>query len=326
MRAEDIAMTNERGIPMNSGERLRTTRRALVGAGLAMGLVAGQRVHAQGTPEASPVAGDGYARPELLVDAAWVENHRDDPSVLVVGLMPADIFTGGAIPGSVQIDWPDLEVTDTSDASLADWQAAVEERLTGLGITRERTVVAYDEGTLFAARLWWVLHYLGHERVHVLNGGLPAWIAAGHDVAMGVPDPVPAETPYLGTAQPEALAQAPEVEAAIGDPGTAIIDARTPDEYAAGHVPGAVNVNYPLNAVPDAPKFWKPASDLKQLYEEAGVTPDRQVIPYCSTGVRSAVTFFSLRLIGYDEVSLFTGSWAEWSLDPDRPVTTGDAP
>ncbi|MBA2469060.1 MAG: sulfurtransferase [Chloroflexia bacterium] len=311
---------------MNPGEPRRSTRRAVLGASLLLGFGTRRHVRAQATPEASPVADAGHARPEMLVDAAWVEDHRDDPAVLVVGLVPAGIFASGAIPGSVQIDWPDLEVTETSDASLAEWQAAVEERLTGLGLTRERTVVAYDEGTLFAARLWWVLHYLGHERVHVLNGGLPAWIAAGHDVATGESAPVPAETPYLGTAQPEALAQVPEVEAGIGDPGTAIIDARTPDEYAAGHVPGAVNINFPLNAEPDAPKFWKPAEDLKRLYGEVGVTPEIRVIPYCSTGVRSAVTFFSLRLIGYGEVSLFTGAWAEWSLDPDRPMTTGDAP
>ncbi|MDQ3657649.1 MAG: sulfurtransferase [Chloroflexota bacterium] len=311
---------------MNRHHPHRSTRRAVLGTGLALGLGGGRAVHAQATPGASPVADTGYARPEMLVDAIWLCDQLDDPSVLAVGLMPAGTFADGAIPGSMQIDWPDLEVTDTSDDSLAAWQATVEDHLTRLGLTRDRTVVAYDEGTLFAARLWWVLHYLGHERVHVLNGGLPAWIEAGYEVATGQPALVAADEPYVGAAQPDALAQVPEVEAAIGDADTVIVDARTPDEYAAGHVPGAVNINYPLNAEPDAPKFWKPAGDLKRLYGEAGVTPDRWVIPYCSTGVRSAVTSFTLWLIGYDDVSLFTGSWAEWTLDPERPVTTGDAP
>jgi len=311
---------------MNRHDRYRSTRRTVIGAGLALGLGGSRAVYAEATPEASPVGDEGYARPEMLVDAAWLHDRLDEPSVLVVGLMPAETFAEGAIPGSVQIDWPDLEVTDTSDASLAAWQATVEGRLTGLGIIRDRTVVAYDEGTLFAARLWWVLHHLGHERAHVLNGGLPAWIGAGYEVATDQPAPVAADEPCAGTTLPDALAQVPEVEAAIGDAGTITVDARTPDEYADGHIPGAVNINFPLNAEPDAPKFWKPASDLKRLYGEAGVTPDRWVIPYCSTGVRSAVTFFSLRLIGYDDVSLFTGSWAEWTLDPDRPVTTGDEP
>jgi thiosulfate/3-mercaptopyruvate sulfurtransferase len=272
------------------------------------------------------VAGGGYARPDLLVDVDWLAEYRDDPDLLVVGLMPADTFAGGSIPGSVQIDWPDLEVTDTSDASLAGWRADVEGQLTALGVTRERTVVAYDEGTLFAARLWWVLHYLGHEQVRVLNGGLPAWTAAGQEVATGEAMPMAAGVAYVGEPRPEVLAQVPEVEAAIGDPGTVLVDARTPDEYAAGHIPGAINVNYPLNAEPDAPRSWKSAADLNRLYGEVGVMPGRRVIPYCSTGVRSAVTFFSLHLTGYDNVALFTGSWAEWSADPGRPVTTGNAP
>lgn len=296
----------------------------MLGASLAMGIGAGRGAHAQST--ASPAPGTDYARPEMLVDTGWLRDRLDDPSVRTVGLMPAETFATGAIPGSVQIDWPDLEVTDTSDASLAEWQAMIEERLTGLGIGRGQTVVVYDEGTLFAARLWWVLHYLGHERVHVLNGGLPAWIAARLEVGTGAPTPVAAAEPYVGTVQPNALAQVPEVEAAIDDPDAVLIDARTPDEYAAGHIPGAVNVNYPLNAEPEAPRFWKPAEDLTRLYAEAGITPDRRVIPYCSTGVRSAVTYFTLHLMGYDSVSLFTGSWAEWILDPERPVTTGDAP
>lgn len=314
---------------MNRHDPYRSTRRTVLGAGLILGAGltrTGLATPADSTPVASPVAGEGYARPEMLVDANWVKDRLNDPSVLLVGLMSAGIFAEGAIPGSVQIDWPDLEVTDTSDASLAEWRAAVEARLTDLGLTRERTVVAYDDGTLFAARVWWVLHYLGHERVHVLDGGLPAWIAAGNETVMDAPEPAPADGPYVSMVRSEALAQVVETETAIGDANTVIVDARTPDEYAAGHVPGAVNLNFPLNAEPEAPKFWKPADALRQLYAEAGVTPDWRVIPYCSTGVRSAVTFFSLRLIGHDDVSLFTGSWEEWILDPERPVTTGDAP
>jgi len=261
----------------------------------------------------------------MLVDASRLRDRLDDPSVRVVGLMQAETFAMGAIPGSGQIDWPDLEVTDTSNAPLADWQATVADHLTRLGLSREQMIVVYDEGTLFAARLWWVLHYLGHEQVHVLDGGLPAWIEAGLDTATEHVAPAVAE-PYAGTIQPDALAQVPDVEAAIGDARTVIVDARTPDEYTAGHIPGAVNLNYPLNAEPDTPRFWKPADDLKRLYAEAGITPDRRVIPYCSTGVRSAVTYFTLRLIGYEDVSLFTGSWAEWVLDPERPVTTGAQP
>lgn len=307
--------------------RAPLSRRRLLGASLAIGFGASHTTFAQATPEASPTADDDYVRPEMLAEVAWLEARANDRDVVVVALTPREEYERGHIPGTRQIDWPALEVTDTSDDSLAAWREQLERTLTELNITQDTTVVAYDEGTLFAARLWWVLHYLGHDDVRVLNGGLPAWQAAGNEVETGAGEPdFPATEPYVGEPQGDAVAQVEEVVASLGNPVVAIVDARTADEYAEGHVPGAVNVNFPLNALPEAPKFWKPAEELRAMYEAAGVTPDKRVIPYCSTGVRSAVTYFTLRLIGYERVSLFTGSWAEWSLEPDLPVTTGDEP
>lgn len=308
----------------------RHTRRQTIhaGIGLGTGMMLNQGAMrpalAQATPEASSGANNGYANAEALVDAAWVENNRDDPSVVVVGFMPLDEFERGHIPGSAQIDYPALEVTDTSDASIADWRDEVGRLLGDLGITPDSTVVAYDEGTLFAARLWWILRYLGHENVTVLNGGMPAWRELGIEAATGPADSPAATKSYAGDPHPDRLAQMQEVESILDDDAVAIVDARTPEEYVEGHIPGAVNLNYPLNALPDPPKLWKPADELLAMYEEVGVTPDLQVIPYCSTGVRSAVTIFTLHLIGYENIALYTGSWMEWGADPDTPKTEGD--
>lgn len=274
---------------------------------------------------ATPTAA-GYAHPEWLAEADWLRDRLGEPGLKVVALTPSEEFDRGHVPGAVTIDWPALEVTDTSDPSLARWRGAVEGHLTRLGITPADTVVIYDDGTLFAARLWWVLDYLGHRDKRILNGGLAAWKAAGGEIeTAGTWVGYSPLTPYRSSPNPDALAQVPAVEAAIGDPAVALVDARAPEEYAAGHVPGAVNLPYTANAAPDAPKVWRPAAELRALYEGAGVTPDKRVIPYCTTGVRSAVTAFTLGLLGYD-VALFTGSWAEWSADPTRPVTTGTAP
>ncbi len=290
------------------------------------GNVAAGQATTGSTPSA---AADRYAHPEMLVDADWLHDHLDDPALRVVALTSAEEFAAAHIPGAGQIDWPALEVTDTSDASIARWHEQVARYVAGLAITPDQTVVVYDDGTLWATRLWWVLHEVGHRDVRVLNGGLAAWQAVGGEVETGPPAPN-AATPPSGTypiePHPDALAQLIEVEAHLGDPAAVIVDARTPAEYAEGHIPGAVNLNYPLNALPDAPKRWKPATELQEMYAALGITPDQLVIPYCSTGVRSAVTFFTLRLIGYDHVALYTGSWKEWGARSDTPKATGSTP
>jgi len=279
---------------------------------------------------ASPVGGSGgYAHPEMLAEAGWLREQLDNPRVRVVALTPADEFASGHIPGAGQIDWPTLEVADTSNASIARWHERVARQLADLAITPEQTVVVYDNGTLWATRLWWVLYEVGHRDVRVLNGGFSAWQTAGGETATGPPDHVvatPAPAPYPVAPMPDALAQLTEVRARLGDSAAAIVDARTPEEYTAGHIPGALNLNYPLNAVPDVPKRWKPAAELREMYSALGISPDQLVIPYCTTGVRSAVTFFTLRLIGYEHVALYTGSWKEWGADPETPKTTGAVP
>jgi thiosulfate/3-mercaptopyruvate sulfurtransferase len=301
-----------------AGHGHRTISRRAVLGGVAAGFVL--------TGLACAAAGqerlEAYAREDLLVDPSWLQQRLDSESLLPVGFMPPDEFAAGHIPGSVQIDWPELELADTSDASVASWETSVAAIVGGLGITLETDVMVYDNGTLFASRLWWVLHYLGHQRLHLLNGGLPAWIEAGDEIAEGEASPTPAD-PYTGSSDPNALAQLDEVLDALDRDDVVFVDARTEAEFSEGHIPGAVNINYPLNAAEAPPRLWLPEDDLLALYENHGVTPDKLVIPYCSSGVRSAVTAFTLHLIGFDRVALYTGSWNEWDTHPDTPKETG---
>jgi thiosulfate/3-mercaptopyruvate sulfurtransferase len=103
-----------------------------------------------------------------------------------------------------------------------------------------------------------------------------------------------------------------------------IVDARSNAEYLDGHIPGAVNVHYLDVAEADPPLYWKSEAALLELLAGAGVERDRRIIPYCFSGVQSAVMFFTLHLVGYDDVALYTGSWNEWSVMPDAPIETGD--
>lgn len=302
-----------------------TRRHALrLGMAAGAGLAFGMRGLHPAMGQETPASYAGYAHPEVLVTADWLGQHMGDASIVLVGFMPPEEFEAARIPGSVQSAPPPFEVIDTSDASIEAWHESTRQLLGSLGITRDTTVVAYDNGTLFSARLWWILHYLGHESVHILDGGLPAWQQASDEIETGPARSASGGDPYQGEPNADLLAQMDEVMARLDDPDTLILDARTPEEHAEGHIPGAVNLNFPLNAAPDAPKFFKPADELQAMYIDIGATSDKLVIPYCASGVRSAVTSFALYLLGYDNVALYTGSWLEWGEHPDTPKETGE--
>jgi thiosulfate/3-mercaptopyruvate sulfurtransferase len=268
---------------------------------------------------ATPVATqDGYAHPEWLADAAWMSQHLVDEDLVVIALTPPDEFAQGHIPGAVQVDWPELSLSDS--AQIDDWRASMEFLLTALGVQRSDTAVIYDGGTLYAPRLWWILYQLGHQDIRILNGGLPAWAAAGEPLETGATTPEPAPESYIGAPDDDAVATVDEVEAALEDPNVVLVDARTADEFSQGHIPGAVLYPFTDVAEADAPRYWKSAARLRSEFEAIGITQDTRVIPYCSTGVRSAALYFTLRLTGHENVALFSGSYAEWTADPSRPV------
>jgi thiosulfate/3-mercaptopyruvate sulfurtransferase len=288
------------------------------------------------SPSTTPVGGmastpvpsaASYADPELLADAEWLAARLSDPTVRVVALAPRADYLRGHVPGAVQIDWADLKVTDTADPSIAAWQSDVEAKLGRLGVRPSDTVVVYDHGSLYAARLWWILDQLGHQNKRVLNGGLAAWQRAGKEVATAAPT-LP-ETTYQGQPDPGKLATWQYVLDHLSDPRVKLVDARSPEEYRGennsgarrgGHIPGAVNVDYVANARADEPRYYKSQAELLELYAARGVTKDKEVIAYCATGVRASVDYFALRLIGYPETRVYTGSWAEWGNREDLPI------
>lgn len=278
----------------------------------------GHALAGAGTP-----APDVPARDQILITATGLTDRLAAPEPpLVIALTELESWAAGHIAGSQQIDWPELELDRTTADAIEAWEETIRAQLGALGITPDADVVIYDGGTLFAARLWWVLDYFGHATKRILDGGLPAWVAAGQPLSTeapsaATPEAVPGD--YPANADENRLATLDQVVLALDDPMVAIVDARTADEFAAGHIPGAINVNYPMNAVPDDPKTYLSGEELTRLYADAGVTPDQLVVPYCTTGVRSAVTYTALRVAGFPNVALYTGSWNEWSSDPGTP-------
>lgn len=272
-------------------------------------------VHGQFIPKSTPEMIDT----ELLVDARDLIEIEPAPQLLAV--MDVTTFQTFHVAGTIQMGWEELSLSDTSDQSISAWTTQMRELFAERGIRADREVVVYDEGTLFAARGWWQLAWLGYESVRILDEGLPAWNEAGGEVEEGKPEANPREAPVF-EAQPrlEFLATKGEVLATLEDPNVLIVDARGRGEYDDGHIPGAVNVTYTDNAVDGGGSIYLPSDRLREMYEAVGMTDGKRAITYCSTGVRGSVAAFAMCLAGFRDVALYIGSWSEWSGYPDAPV------
>lgn len=197
------------------------------------------------------------------------------------------------------------------------------------GVANDTQVVAYDAaGGMYAARLWWLLRWLGHDRVAVLDGGMPAWQRAGHALTAEVPAVQPA---VLEVRRHETPIDATYLLTHLTDPQLLLLDARGADRFrgenetldpVAGHIPGAVNRPFRLNL--DADGSFKPAKQLRRELEELlRDRPAQNIVAYCGSGVSACHNLLALEIAGWRGARLYAGSWSEWCSDASRPVATG---
>ncbi|MBM2810850.1 MAG: Rhodanese domain protein [Chloroflexi bacterium] len=271
---------------------------------------------------------------DILVDAEWLAQHIDDPSVLVADCQYHDdpasalaAYRKGHISGAVHVYWPrDLAVGTPPVTNLIPPPTQAASLLGHLGIGNDTTVVGYDvEGGHQAARLWLVLAYYGHDRFKLLNGGLQRWVASGGPVSTtdeARPEAIFRPRP----AREQMRIRADELRDRLAEPGFVVADVRRPTEFdgterraaRAGHIPGARNLFWQDN-VRDDWTFCMPA-EVRARHEAAGVTPTCEVVTYCQAGVRAAHAALALRLAGYPRVRVYDGSWSEWGNDLSLPI------
>ncbi|GAP10674.1 rhodanese-related sulfurtransferase [Bellilinea caldifistulae] len=242
-------------------------------------------------------------------------------------------YQRGHVPGSVYAHLDhDLSAPPTPQTgrhplpSPSDFAITLER----LGISNDSQVVALDtSGGSFAARLWWMLKWMGHDSVAVLNGGWNAWKVAGFSIAQGVENKPRGK--FIPHPQFGKFVSTLEMVELIGNSDFKVVDARAPERYrgeiepldpVAGHIPGSINRFHEKNLA-RAGKL-KPAELLRKEFEELlGDTPPSQVIVYCGSGVTSCHHLLAMEYAGIQGAKLYAGSWSEWIRDPNRPVELG---
>jgi len=283
---------------------------------------------------------NGYAYPEYLVETEWVAEHLNDPGVrLVESDEDYLLYATGHIPGAVQVDW----FTTLQHPLRRDFITKDEfERLCSqLGIANDTTVVFYgDKSNWFATYALWLFRYYGHEHLKIMNGGRTKWTLENRPLTREVPSYPP--TTYKAKGPDPAIRAFREHVMEHVQQKKALVDVRSPKEYTGelihmpnypqegaqrgGHIPGAVNIPWSM-AVNEADSTFKPADELRKLYQSHGITPDKEIIAYCRIGERSSHTWFVLTyLLGYPRVRNYDGSWTEWGNLVNVPIVKGEKP
>jgi thiosulfate/3-mercaptopyruvate sulfurtransferase len=270
----------------------------------------------------------GFANPRLLVTPKELSDMIAGAGAkrpLILDLRPPEAYTEGHIPRAIHLDLWGVSLIDTDPAPLNAFLWMIEHLFATHGVQASTPVVVYDEQSgIRAARAFWFLEYFGHPSVRLLNGGFNAWSGAGLEITRDAQPPPKSE--WTGARHAHMLATYRDIRNALGRNDTVILDTRSEGEYAGttvrakrgGSIPGAVHIEWTRNLSPSGE--FKTGDQLRRMYEDAGVTPEREVITYCQGGYRAAHSYLALRLLGYPRVRMYLGSWKEWGDREELPI------
>jgi thiosulfate/3-mercaptopyruvate sulfurtransferase len=276
-----------------------------------------------------------------LISTAALALHVDDPAFAVVDCRAkldnlewgAREYTAAHIPGAVYADLTsDLSgpKNGTNGRHPMPDARALAQTFSRLGIASGVQVVAYDQdNAMFASRLWWLLRWLGHDAVAVLDGGFKKWKAEQRPTESGETRRAPRE--FTGSPRPGMAVDVEAVASHLGAGGPRLVDARAPERYrgdsepidkVGGHIPGAKNHFYQWNL--DEQGLFRTPEELRaKISASVGDVPADQIVCYCGSGVTACHNLLAFEHAGLTGAKLYAGSWSEWSSDPARPVEKG---
>ncbi len=275
-----------------------------------------------------------YANPDVLVSTDWVEEHINDPDIVIVE-SDEDIllYEIGHIRNSVKFDWQ----TELQDQLIRDYVSKedFEVLLSEKGISNDHMVVFYgDRSNWWACYAFWTFKVLGHEKCLIMDGGRQKWVDEGRDLVKEVPERP--KTDYKVSVVDESIRAFRDDVLGHMNSDKPLVDVRSPKEYSGellhmeaypqegalrgGHIPGAVNVPWATAANEDG--TFRSADELVEIYEKGqGLSKDQDVIAYCRIGERSSHTWFVLTyLLGFENVRNYDGSWTEWGNLVRAPI------
>ena len=277
-----------------------------------------------------------YAHPEVLVDTDTVSQNLNNKTIKIVEVDydPENAYRQGHLQNASLIWWK-RDINDPITRDIVN-KSQFEELMSKNGITADSEIILYgDFNNWFAAFVFWIFKYYGHDKVKIMNGGRKKWELEKKQYTKD--EPQIQRTKYVSQPPNEGVrAYLFDVRRALDKKDTTMVDVRSAKEFTGeitappeypmehaqrgGHIPGANNIPW-ATAVNDTDGTFKAIDELKKVYESKGVTPDKDVICYCRIGERSSHTWFVLKyLLGYPQVRNYDGSWTEWGNMIGNPI------
>lgn len=275
--------------------------------------------------------------PETLVE--WIASEVDKDRLLIVDLGQAQLYDRLHIPGAVHLPFGALTSGIKPATGKLPPLAQLAEVLASIGYSSDKEIIAYDdEGGGWAGRFIWILDLLGHRRAAYLNGGIHYWlhkklpVEKGREAKAQASRQAGAVVPELSLARPEVSVTKEDILERLGSDSTMIWDTRSPEEFSGhrcfaqrgGHIPGAVNYEWTQAMDRQNGLRLRPLEEVRAELAALGLTEEKEIITHCQTHHRSGFSYLLGKILGFQQIKAYPGSWSEWGNDLEVPIESAD--